>query len=97
MIRELIIAIIVIIYTFITLPIRLINMMKPKEEREKSNYKLLRKLICIIMPITGVKIEVKGRKNLYKYDNHLIIVNHKSDLDSLILIWLFERPIICKI
>lgn len=48
----------------------------------------------MVISITGMKISIEGKENIKKDTNYLIIGNHKSDLDSLILIWLFEEPLI---
>ena len=92
--RIIAIAVVTAIYTFFTWPLRMINKRKPREEREDANYRLLRVLVKIVIPITGIKISVRGKENVDKNESCLIIANHKSDLDSLILIWLFEKPLI---
>lgn len=92
--KTIIIALLTIIYTFFTWPLRIINRKKSREEREAANYKLLRLLIRMVISITGMKISIEGKENIKKDTNYLIIGNHKSDLDSLILIWLFEEPLI---
>ncbi|MBU5316405.1 1-acyl-sn-glycerol-3-phosphate acyltransferase [Clostridium bornimense] len=92
--KTIIIALLTIIYTFFTWPLRIINRKKSREEREAANYKLLRVLIKMVISITGIKISIDGKENIKKDTNYLIIANHKSDLDSLILIWLFEEPLI---
>lgn len=91
--REIAIVILTVIYTLITWPIRKVNSLKEKEEKEKANYKLLRKLIKMVIRISGIKINITGKENI-KDKNYLIIGNHKSNLDSLILIWIFEKPLI---
>ena len=55
---------------------------------------MLRRLIKIVMPVTGVKLDIRGIRNIKKGQGQLIIANHKSNLDSLILIWIFEEPLI---
>lgn len=92
--KTIIIALLTIIYTFFTWPLRIINRKKSREEREAANYKLLRLLIRMVISTTGMKISIEGKENIKKDTNYLIIGNHKSDLDSLILIWLFEEPLI---
>lgn len=92
--KTIIIALLTITYTFFTWPLRIINRKKSREEREAANYKLLRLLIRMVISITGMKISIEGKENIKKDTNYLIIGNHKSDLDSLILIWLFEEPLI---
>ena len=92
--KTIIIALLTIIYTFFTWPLRIINRKKSREEREAANYKLLRLLIRMVISITGMKISIEGKENIKKDTNYLIIGNHKTDLDSLILIWLFEEPLI---
>lgn len=92
--KTIIIALLTIIYTFFTWPLRIINRKKSREEREAANYKLLRLLIRMVISTTGMKISIEGKENIKKDTNYLIIGNHKSDIDSLILIWLFEEPLI---
>lgn len=92
--KEFIIVIVTVFYTFITLPLRILNKRKSRKEREASNYRLLRNLIRVILFIAGIEILVDGKENIDIDRNYLIIGNHKSDLDSLILISLLKKPII---
>lgn len=94
MMKEILITIITAIYTLITWPERILNRRKSKDERQSANYRLLRRLIKIVMPVTGVKLDIRGIRNIKKGQGQLIIANHKSNLDSLILIWIFEEPLI---
>ncbi|MBE6049879.1 MAG: 1-acyl-sn-glycerol-3-phosphate acyltransferase [Clostridium sp.] len=92
--RTICISILVVFYTFFTWPLRIHNRSKAKEEREAANYKLLRRLIKWVTYIGKMDINVTGMENINSNNSYLIIGNHKSDIDSLLLIWLFEKPII---
>lgn len=86
--------IITILYSIITYPIRIFNNFKEKEEKEKANYILLRPLIKCLFFITRIKIIVNGEEHIDNSENYSIICNHKSNLDSILLISIFKKPII---
>ena len=92
--RTILIGILLLFYTILTWPLRLYNRTKNKEEREAANYKLLRRLVKMAVKVAGMDIKLSGKENIDNEKSYLIIANHKSDLDSLMLIWLFEKPFI---
>ena len=96
--RKILILIITLLYTIITYPLRMLNNRKDTLTKENNNYMLLRRLICIALFITGIKINIKDIENFDENSTYLIICNHKSNLDAMLLVYLFKKPItfICK-
>lgn len=96
--RKILILIITLLYTIITYPLRILNNRKDKLIKESNNYKLLRRLICIALFISGVKININNIDEFDENNTYLIISNHKSNLDPMLLVYLFKKPItfICK-
>lgn len=92
--RTILVVVLTVIYTLLTWPLRMLNRRKTKKEREAANYKLLRILVKMVIALSGAEIDVNGVKNIDSNESYLIIGNHKSDFDSVILIWLFEKPFI---
>lgn len=89
-------ALYVILYTIYTYPLRIIyrNMNITKEEKEEKCFKLLRKLVIRVLKISGINVSPRGQENINKEETYLIISNHKSLLDCLVLISIMEEPFI---
>lgn len=92
--RTLLVGVLILFYTILTWPLRLYNRTKDKKDREEANYKLLRRLVKMMIKIIGMDIDLSGKENIDTEKSYLIVANHKSDLDTLMLIWLFEKPFI---
>lgn len=94
MVNVLLSIIITVLYSIITYPLRIINKFKEEEQKESANYRLLRPLIRTVLFILRVKVIVRGKENIDDKKNYSIICNHKSNLDSVLLIHLLKKPII---
>lgn len=94
--RTIVIAIYLAVYTLITYPLRIIYKLRniSKEEKENLNYTLLRKLVHGFFKISGAKIQVTGYENIKEDSAYLYMANHKSNIDSLLFIWLLKKPVI---
>lgn len=86
--------IIIFLYTVLISPIRLINRFKEKSKREESNYKLLKKLVNILVKVSKLEININQMDEYDKNKAYTIISNHKSNLDAVFLIYLFDKPMI---
>lgn len=96
--RKILILIVTILYTIVTYPLRILNNRKDKLTKENDNYMLLRRLIFMALFISGVKININDIENFHENSTYLIICNHKGNLDALLLVYLFKKPItfVCK-
>lgn len=85
-----------ILYTFITYPIRISYKVRNmrKSEREQKVYKLLRRLVLTNLKICGIYIDLEGIENKGDEEPYLIVSNHKSLLDCLVLIAIMDEPLI---
>ncbi len=62
---------------------------------EKKKWQGMRKFISTFLFCTGIKLSLKGRKNLPSIDEPCVFVaNHHSYIDSAILSLVLERPLI---
>jgi len=86
----------ILIFTFITYPLRILHkiLYRERAERFKLNYKLLRKLTRMVLCINGARIKTTNL-HLSKIDMPVLFVsNHKSNMDSVILISLIDTNFI---
>jgi len=96
--REIICGLYIVLYTWITAPLRY----KPKKAMDEQamktghakNYKMAQRLCRGLLKITGAKLNIQGRENLLYKGAAVYMGTHKSYMDIVIMIALVEEPLI---
>lgn len=94
--RAIFVAIYVLTKTVSAYPVKIYYKMKYKDMKKihDLNYKKLNKMACRMLKILGIQVDAEGSCDFEEDKPLLYVGNHRSDLDSIILIALTKRPIV---
>lgn len=96
--REVICGLYIILFTFITAPMRYINTRSQDPQHIKDgqakNYRLAQRMSKGIIKISGIKLDIKGGENLNNNGATVYMGTHKSYLDIVIMLALIDQPLI---
>lgn len=78
-------------FLFVWVACALVDMKKP-QEKDSAFYRWITVTTAsAIMPILRMRMEVKGLENVPKEGRFLLVCNHLSDLDPVVLIYYFRK------
>lgn len=89
--REIICALYIMFYTWITAPARYVNL---KKIDYAKNYRMAQVMCKGILKIMGARVDVQGKETLKDIGTSVYMGTHKSYLDIVIMIMLIDEPLI---
>lgn len=96
--REIICGLYIVLYTWMTAPLRHRPTKKMDEQTIKEghakNYKLAQRLCRGILKLTGAKLHIQGEENLPYEGRAVYMGTHKSYMDIVIMIRIIDKPLI---
>lgn len=96
--REVVCALYIVFYTWITAPARYINTRhtdpKAIKEGRAKNYKLTQIMCRRLLKLAGAKLHVSGQEKLPSKETGVYMGTHKSYFDIVIMIALIDEPLI---
>lgn len=96
--RELICGLYIVLYTWLTAPLRYRYTETADEQTRKAghakNYRIAQGLCRGILKIGGAKLQIQGKENLHHRGPAVYMGTHKSYLDIVIMIALTDEPLI---
>lgn len=97
--RELIVVLYIVFYTWITAPARYMNRrrvddLEATKKGHAKNYMMAQRLARGVLRVIGAKVDVKGKENLLNQGTSVYMGTHKSYLDIVVMIALIDEPLV---